>query len=728
MYKSILDIADHVPALVAMYNIQTGQYLYVNKSVKKLLGYSVEEFMNGGLSFVVSLVHPDDLSSIMEKNKKALEKANKSPKTDDEPIVTFEYRLKHKDGTWRWVQTNGSVYGRNKSGEVESILNISVDITDRKSTEEQLLESQKEIILSKETERRLKESEQRFRNLVEAVEDYAIFALDESGMITSWNGGVETILGYEQDEIIGQYSEILFTREDREAGIPAQELKQVKSLGRIVSEGLRLRKDGSVFHAIVNVTAIYDEHGKFRGFSKIMRDVTEKKEAEETIRYQAYHDPLTGLANRKALDERYMIAQSEVLQDKKNKIAILFLDLDRFKNINDTLGHGFGDMILKEVANRLTSALKPEDTVARLGGDEFILLLKGIQHAKEVGVVCEKILQALEPVIRVRNHSLHITASIGIAVSPEDGQDIFTLLKNADTALYRAKDTGRNRYQFYNPRMNLLSIERLSLEQDLRSAMRRKELEIVYQPFVEITTGKVRGVEALLRWNHSKLGMLYPSEFIPLAEEIGAIVPIGKWLLTTICRQGKRWHDQGIYLKLTANLSAHQFAEQKIVETVKDVLKESRLEPQFLELEITESVAMQNIGNTSSKLLELKQSGVNIAIDDFGTGYSSLSYLKNFPVHKLKIDKTFISNAVADSQDSAIIRAIISMGNSLGLEVCVEGIEKKEQLDLLASMECAFAQGYFICEPLSVEQLTVWLRALEVEEKLPQVVPLLKKN
>ncbi len=725
MDKSILEIADQLPGLVAMYNIRSGQYLYVNKTVKKLLGYTVEEFMNGGVSFVASLVHPADLPLIMEKNLGALEFANKNPQTDNEPIVIFEYRLKHKDGTWRWVQTNGSVFGRTPSGEVELILNISVDITDRKIVEEQLLESKREIALRRETERRLKESEERFRTLVEAVEDYAIFALDETGKITSWNVGAENILGYCQEEIVGEHTRMLFTREDRETGVPEGELESARSEGRLHSEGMRLRKDGSVFHAVVNISAIHDEYGKLKGFSKIMRDVTEKKEAEETIRYQATHDSLTGLANRKALDERFMIAQSEASQDKKGKIAILFLDLDRFKNINDTLGHGVGDMILKEVADRLATAIKSDDTLARLGGDEFIMLLKGIQQVKEVGGICERILQVLEPVIRVQNHSLHISASIGIAISPEDGLDIYTLLKNADTALYRAKDAGRNRYQFYNYRMNLLSVEKLSLEQDLRSAMRRKELQIAYQPFIEISTGKVRGVEALLRWKHPKLGMLYPSEFIPLAEEIGAIIPIGNWLLRTICRQGKKWQDEGLFLKLTANLSAHQFAEPKIVETVKEVLKESRLEPEFLELEITESVAMENIGHTSSKIIDLKQSGVNIAIDDFGTGYSSLSYLKSFPVHKLKIDKSFLTNAVADSQDTAIIKAIISMGNSLGLEVCVEGVEKAKQLELLASMDCAYAQGFYICKPLFVDELTVWLKSLE-SVKLPQALPLLK--
>lgn len=704
-------MANLVPGLIAVYNLHSGVYWYVNDAVEKLLGYTPEEFLAGGLSFATSLVHEEDLSLIMEQNAQALRYANQSTVLPGgEPIVRFEYRMRHKDGSYRWLNTTGSVFSRDKHGLVENVLNISIDITDRKQVEARLEQLTKE--LAERAENNLKKSEAYFRSLIEAVEDYAFFALDPSGNITSWNEGVGTILGYNQNEIVGVHFRELFSPQDKAAGLPEQALALVQQRGDCVHEGLRVRKDGSTFHAVATLTAIKADDA-VTGYSVILRDITEKKEAEETIRYQAFHDMLTGLPNREALYERFAIAESGA-DRHGSKLAVLFLDLDRFKIINDTLGHAVGDQVLKEVADRLTRAVRKHDTVARLGGDEFILLLTEIQSLQDCAHICQKIQATLESVIRVQNHSLHVSASIGVVLFPDDGDSIHALLKNADTALYRAKEAGKNRFQFYNYSMNLASVERLSLEQDLRGAVSRNQLELVYQPFVQITTGKVAGVEALVRWRHPVHGLLYPTDFIPLAEETGLIHSIGNWILTSVCTEGRRLHESGFPLTVSMNLSPRQFSEERIVTSITSVLNKTKFPPKFLELEITESMAMENVARTSGKLVELKQHGIALVIDDFGTGYSSLSYLKRFPVHKLKIDKSFVKHAISDAQDLAIVRAIISMATNMGLKVCAEGIEQEAQLQLLGSLDCSMAQGYFISTPLSPDKLLAWMRNKEL--------------
>jgi diguanylate cyclase (GGDEF)-like protein/PAS domain S-box-containing protein len=958
--KLLAAITDQIPGLVAAYNIVNGQYVYVNNSVKQILGYTPEDFLRGGITFATSIIHPDDLHIILQRNNEALITANASPNpTNGEPIVNFEYRMKHKDGSWRWLHTDGSILSRDAQGKAELVLNISIDISDRKASQQKMETTAKEtlselknikyaldqssivaitdkagviqyvndkfvkiskysqtellgkthqilnshyhskefiknlwgtitagkvwhgelqhqtkdssrywvgttvtplldengqpkqfiaikndithhkqteealeqskaqlesiiqsiqdgitvfdmsgkmimlneaearmvgytnaeemkqnldyfskhfklytpidkkevpleqwpvsralrgetfsqhelwarrvdihrewfisfsgspvfgadgkqslaVVISRDiTERQLaqeqlQKSEYQFRSLIVGIEDHAIFRLDKEGNITSWNEGIEHILGYREAEIVGKSIRIFFTERDQEQGVPQQLLEQAAAEGNSVHEGIRVRKDGTSFYAVVTTTAIFGTDGTIEGFSTVMRDITDLKEAEETIRFQALHDALTGLSNRKALDEHYALAYASAMRNK-HKLAVLFLDLDRFKTINDTLGHGIGDMILKEVAHRLQASVRKVDTVARLGGDEFIILLTELHSVQDVTRVAEKILEAFTPVIRVQDQSLHISTSIGIALFPADGQDIYTLLKNADTALYRAKDAGRNRFQYYNYSMNLQSVAKLSLEQDLRNATARGELVMLYQPFVSMKNGTVLGIEALIRWNHPKLGLLLPYDFIPLAEETGMIVPIGKWILHTVCEQGKQLRAHHPNLQMTVNLSARQFAEAELVESISDVVHQTQLEPSALELEITESVAMENISRTSSKLNDLKRMGVSIAIDDFGTGYSSLSYLKRFPVHKLKIDKSFIKHAITDSQDSTIIRAIISMGHSLGLKVCAEGVEDEQQHALLKSMGCDMVQGYLISTPLPFDDLQAWL-------------------
>jgi diguanylate cyclase (GGDEF)-like protein/PAS domain S-box-containing protein len=710
--QMLMSVADRAPGLIAVYNIQTGQYLYVNKAVTKILGYKPDDFINGGVEFAISLIHPDDTPIIMAQNASALEEANReeNKNKDEEFSMTFEYRMKHKEGHWVWLRTEGMVFRRDANGDVKEVFNVSFDISDRKRRELELLSLKKEFEekLDKQT-KDLQERERMFRSLIEVVEDYAIFHLDNNGRIMSWNEGIGNIFGYTANEVIGLPIDVFYTAKDQKENMPAKELQEAIAKGTIVNDGIRVRKDGTTFFAVATTTPIRDENGEVQGFSKIIRDVTELKEAEETIRYHAMHDTLTGLANRKALDDHFNMSKSMAVRNG-NKIGLIFMDLDRFKTINDTLGHGVGDLVLKEVAKRLKKAVRKVDIVARLGGDEFVILINEVHSAQNIAKVAGKILETIRPLTRVQDHSLHITASMGIAMFADDGQDIYSLLKNADTALYRAKDAGRNRYQFYDYSMNLQSGSKLSLEQDLRSVVTDNQLFMEYQPFVDIKTGRVMGMESLVRWNHPKLGTIYPFDFIPLAEETGMIVPIGKWILETVCRQGKEFQKAGFPLRMTVNLSGRQFSEAELVQTITETLEKTDYNAEDLELEITESVAMENIARTSLKLNDLKELGISISIDDFGTGYSSLSYLKRFPVQKLKIDKSFVKHAITDPQDSTIIRAIISMGQSLGLSVCAEGVEDEDQYTLLRSMDCDIAQGYLISKPLPVERVVDWLK------------------
>ena len=707
-------IADRMPGLVTIYSIPLGKYTYINKSITTVLGYKPKDFLNGGMEFMLSLIHPEDVPEVELQSKKALIAANiQSPKEQLQNLSTdIEYRMKHKKGHWIWVHTELSAFSRNEDGEVAEVLSISTNITERKEQENQIerLKSEFEILVDRQN-KEIQDREKMFRSLIEVVEDYAIFRLDTEGKIRSWNEGVGKILGYTEEEIIGQPTTILFAEDDKAKNLHIEELERAKSEGTTIQEGIRLRKDGSTFFATVTITPIWDEQGVIEGYSKIIKDVTELKQAEEKIRYHASHDTLTGLANRNSLDEYFTMSKASAIRHG-NKMALIFLDLDRFKTINDTLGHGVGDLLLIEVADRLRSAVRNIDLVARLGGDEFIILVNEVKSAQNVARVANKIIEALLPITRIKDQSLHITCSMGIAMFPADGEDIFSLLKNSDTALYRAKDAGRNRYQFYDYSMNMQSGSMLSLEQDLRTVVSSNQLFMEYQPFTDISTGRVIGVEALVRWNHPKLGILHPVNFIALAEETGMIVRMGEWIFKTVCEDGKKLRELGYPLKMTVNLSGRQFSENKLVDKICTTLEKTGFDANDLEIEITESIAMENVERTSSKLESLKELGISISIDDFGTGYSSLSYLKRFPVQKLKIDQSFVKHAITDGQDRAIIQAIISMAKSLGLTICAEGVESTDQLALLLSMECDYAQGYLISRPMEYDKLTKWLGQL----------------
>ena len=443
-----------------------------------------------------------------------------------------------------------------------------------------------------------------------------------------------------------------------------------------------------------------------------------RRQSEEQILRMAYYDSLTSLPNRCLFQDR--LHQAIALAERYHrKTAILFLDLDNFKRINDTLGHRVGDLLLQGVADRLANSVRKSDavarrnpdaantTVARLGGDEFTVLLTEINELQDAARVAQRFIEMLSQQFVLDGHEVFVTASVGIAVYPVDGVDVDTLLKNADTAMYHAKEQGKNNYQFYRQDMNATAFQELSLENDLRKALEHDEFELHYQPQIDIRTGQFIGIEALIRWQHPKRGMVSPAEFIPLAEQTGLIVPIGEWVLLTACTQNKAWQEAGFRaMPVSVNLSGHQFRQRNLTNTLKAILDAAGLAPQYLILEITESIVMQDTQATISLLHELNKMGLRLAMDDFGIGYSSFSYLKQFPLYAIKIDQSFIRDIDTSADDAAIARAIIAMADSLKLEVIAEGVETEQQLEVLRELGCGGAQGYLLSYPLPVEEAT----------------------
>ncbi len=424
----------------------------------------------------------------------------------------------------------------------------------------------------------------------------------------------------------------------------------------------------------------------------------------------AFQDTLTGLPNRKLFSDRLVHALKQSRRSGES-LSVLFMDLDRFKNINDTLGHTIGDDLLKETANRLKKCIREEDTVARIGGDEFVILLTDTKTPRDAIKVARKILKVLSPAFAIDGRTLHITTSIGVAMYPGDGEDAPTLLKNADTALYRAKEAGRNNYQLYNKTMGIETSEKLRLENELRQAIDNDELLMYYQPIVDLKTGAITEVEALMRWQHPTLGLIFPNEFIPIAEETGMIVNMSGLVFRQVTRQMVKWQEMNLsHFRVAINLSGRQFMQPNMVDRIDSYLKESGLNPNFVELEITESLAMKDIGITIHKLEQLKALGIFVSVDDFGTGYSSLNYLKKMPIDAVKIDRSFVQNCIEDAQDAAIIQAIISMAHSLNLKVIAEGVETEEQRQFLVNMQCDAMQGYLISRPLPPADFTKFLR------------------
>ncbi|MGE5557153.1 MAG: EAL domain-containing protein [Bacillota bacterium] len=580
----------------------------------------------------------------------------------------------------------------------------------------QNMQQARDIMERRRAEEALRESEEHYRYFFDNSPDAIfLFSPQDAGdwIIIACNDAACAMHGYTRAELIGRPMNILFA----DPQLPGYDMSKeewsqcLKKLSRekgINIKTIHQRKDGTNFYTETTMN-ILSMSGQEIVMS-IDRDVTDRMKADEIIRYQAFHDLLTGLPNRNRFNEKLSKAISEAGEAQK-KLAILFLDLDRFKTINDTLGHATGDRLLQDVATRLLSLLEKDQggsalqDLARLGGDEFIILLPRIDRIEEAREFAQKVLDNFTAPHFLDDAELHTTASIGIAIFPEDAQDPETLLQNADIALYRAKQHGRNNYQFYTHAMNTGGTHRLELENSLRHALERNQLFIHYQPQLNIKTLSISGVEALLRWKHHKLDLIDPGLFIPAAEETGTILPMGEWVLRTACSCVKAWRDAGYpYLRLAVNLSTRQFQQPNLVNLIDKILSDTGFDPRFLELEMVENTVMQNMEYTVKILHELTNMGMRIALDDFGIGYSSLNYLKKFPLHTLKIDKTFVQGLTGQPKDISIAEAIISLAHNLGLEVIAEGVETVEQLALLKLKGCDCIQGYLFREPVSPEE------------------------
>jgi diguanylate cyclase (GGDEF)-like protein/PAS domain S-box-containing protein len=569
-----------------------------------------------------------------------------------------------------------------------------VDITERKRTQEAL-----------------RESEERYRLLFER-NPAGVFRSTMEGTILECNQATARIFGCDSPEEVLNAPAAHFYYDSVDREILLRKLKSERSL---TNEEMRYRRrDGETAWVIANFSLVSDEGG-VSSIEGTFVDITQRKVAEERVQSLAYYDALTGLPNRILLRDRLSKALA-LAGRQRHKVALLFLDLDRFKTINDSLGHSIGDLLLQEVSQRLNKCAREEDTVARLGGDEFLIVLTNQKTVPDTAVAAQRFMSAMAAEFVIQGHSMSISFSLGISMFPEHGADSETLIKNADVAMYSAKDRGRNNFQFFTADMNAQALERLTLEGGLRLALERQEFFLLYQPQMNIATGEIVGLEALLRWQHPDLGLVPPDQFIRIAENSGLIIPIGEWVLRTACTQARKWQQEGLEaVSVAVNVSAVQFRQGSFPGTIRTVLDETGLAPEYLELELTESLLLSNADVMFSVMRQLMTMGLSLAIDDFGTGYSSLSYLKQFPVSKLKIDRSFVRDVAVNADDAAIATAIISMAKSLNLKVIAEGVENEAQMSFLRERQCDEIQGYYFSKPLPAEEVAAKLRASYLE-------------
>lgn len=542
----------------------------------------------------------------------------------------------------------------------------------------------------------------------------AVLSTDTQGKITYLNLVAETMTGWPREEAIGRPLRDVFQIIDGPSRKTARDpmemaVEQNRTVGLTVNCVL-IRRDG--FESAIEDSAapIHDRAGRIIGAVIVFHDVSAARAISLRMTHSAQHDLVTNLPNRLLLNDR--INQAISLARRQNRsVAVLFIDLDRFKYINDSLGHAVGDQLLQSVSKRLLSGVRGSDTVSRQGGDEFVILLSEIANPEDAATSAQNILHLLSASHTLDGQDLHIAGSIGISIFPEDGEDAESLVKNADTAMYHAKENGRNNFQFFKAEMNRRAVERQSLESYLRRALEREEFLLHYQPKVDLKTGAITGVEALVRWQQPDRGLVPPAQFVPIAEDCGLIVPIGRWVLRTACQQARAWQDAGLSFKrLSINVSAVEFRHKGFADGVRTILSETGLEAQYLDLELTERVLMEDAESTASVLLELKKMGVGLAIDDFGTGYSSLSYFQQFRIDVLKIDQSFIHQVSDDSNKSALVSAIIDMGRNLKLRVIAEGIETQVQLAFLQGLHCAEGQGFLFSRPLPATEFAQLLK------------------
>jgi diguanylate cyclase (GGDEF)-like protein/PAS domain S-box-containing protein len=539
----------------------------------------------------------------------------------------------------------------------------------------------------------------------------AVLEWDTRGRITAWNPAAEAIFGFPSYDAVGKPVGQLLGSDSERQGVEAMCAELVDSGEGNKTTLTNITRSGRAIHCEWYNTPVSDGEGKLAGYTSLVHDVTERLNTERTIHYMAHHDALTGLPNRRLMQDRLNQAIMAARR-KQRHVAVLFLDLDRFKVVNDTLGHDTGDFILKDVARRLVSCVREGDTVSREGGDEFVMILPDLERPEHARVVADKIIKDLSRPVEIGGHEIHVTPSIGISHYPNDATDVHQLLKHADNAMYQAKDAGRNTIRFFTNDLNFLLSKRLEIEGRLRKAIENEEFFLRYQPQVEFASGRIAGMEALIRWNDPQKGEIFPKDFIFVAEELGLIVPIGEWVFRTACQQLKQWQEDGLPpVTIAINISPRQFMSRRLVSTLLAIVRDVGCDPRFIELEITETMIMRNVEQSIETLSQLRAVGMQVAVDDFGVGYSSLGQLKRLPVSSMKIDRSFIMNVPEDTSSGSITEAIIAMAKRLKLRCIAEGVETRAQFEFLRAAHCDAFQGFLFSRPVTALEATAMLKA-----------------
>ena len=663
---------------------------FISSGCERLTGYSAAELLaNRRLSYY-ELIHPDDRQAVAAESADARRNGAR---------YACEYRLRHRDGSIRWVAERG-VRVHDQSANAWKFEGFIEDISERKRANQAL-----------------QEAEARYHSIFEHALE-GIFHSTPAGRFLVANPAMARILGFESPESLlaalhdtpGQ----LYVEPERRDEFR----RQIEAQGSVSNfECQMFRKNNEVIWVSLNAYVQRDAAGQVQYYEGTAEDITDRRVYQAQIERQANYDALTGLANRALLNGRLNAAIQRAPQST-TEIAIAFIDLDQFKFINDTYGHELGDSLLQSMADRLRSCVRDTDTVARQGGDEFVLLLTGY-HAADLASVVQRVHATIAQPWRSGRREFHVTSSIGVAVFPADGTSADVLLRNADAAMYKAKENGRNGFQFFTAELNHALVERLDIEHRLRGALARRQFLLHYQPRIDMGTGRIAGAEALLRWRVPQQGLVSPARFISVAEDTGLIVPIGRWVLHTACQQACDWQAAGLPpIIVSVNVSPRQFREGNIVDTIAEALRVTGLEARYLQIELTEGLAMHGAEKYVRMLVAIKTLGVQIAVDDFGTGYSSLSYLKRFPVDQLKVDRSFVTDLATDPDDAAIVQAIIALGHKLNLRVVAEGVETAEQLEFLRSAGCDEMQGFLFGKPMIAADFAALLDNHDFERHL----------
>ncbi|HJT50504.1 MAG TPA: EAL domain-containing protein, partial [Nitrosospira sp.] len=665
---------------MAITSPDTKRWLRFNNQFCEMMGYSGEELAQ---KTWIEVTHPDDIAAGIAERERIIRGESEG--------YAMNKRFIRKDGSVVFANVNVKCV-RNDNGTVHYFVAMIRDITEQERRKSEILAARSQL-----------------QATLDAIPDL-LFELDADGYVQAWHSARRTELSaLPVDSLVGK--KISTALPATAAEIIASALLEAQEKGLSSGKQLEIPVPGGKerWWFELSVSRKHVDPGQKTRFIVIARDITERKESEQRILQLAHYDPLTGLPNRALLADRMKVAVSRAARQSK-RLAVLFVDLDRFKAINDSLGHEVGDHLLKAAAERMKASVRSVDTISRVGGDEFVVLLSEIETGEDAARVAQKILHGLAQPYHIEKHELLLTGSVGICIYPDNGTEPNILLRNADASMYTAKEAGRNRYQFYSEDMTARAIERLSLEHDLRGAVERGEMFLVYQPQIELATSRIIGTEVLMRWRHPVRGLISPIRFIPVAEDTGMILPIGEWGLRESCRQARVWRDCGLLdLCISVNISAVQFRQIDFLEVVERALKETGLPPSRLELELTESVLMQGGEPALNKLRELGALGVKVAIDDFGTGYSSLAYLRQLTVDRVKIDQSFVRDVPGNADAEAIVAAIVAMGLNLGLRIIAEGVETEAQAEFLQNVLCEEGQGCLYAWPMAGDEFEAWV-------------------